>query len=614
MEDLAAKLAFIGVAGIGAQWLAWRLQLPAIVLFLAAGFLAGPVTGFIVPAQDFGDIYQPVVGLAVAIILFEGGLTLNFTEIRETSTAVRRIILIAGPLTWLGASCAGHYIGGLEWPVAIILGAILIVTGPTVIMPLLRSSALKSRPASLLRWEAIVNDPIGALAAVISFEVFLAFHGGHDSDNLLLTIIVAFVFAVVAGVGAGQLLIWAFIRGHVPEYLKAPVLLASVLGVFAVSNLILEESGLLTVTIMGIRMANSRLASLSELRRFKETITVLLVSGLFVLLTAALEWSVIRALDWRAVGFVAALLLVIRPAAIFIATIGGGLTWQERLLTAWIAPRGIVAVAVASLFGSLLFQASVPDGERMVALTFAVVVATIVLHGFSLAPLARILGLRMAEKPGVLIVGGSRWATAFASKLKDMEVPVTIADANWNHLSDARQAGLDTHYGETLSEHAHHHLAIGRFNALVAATDNDAYNALVCTNFGPEIGRNNVYEIGVSREQPDRRALRFTIGGRQLFKPGLGLRDLREKHAAGWTFQSTRLTDEFDYDAYLASSPEEGRVILWRKPDGSLVFETNSDGEKAQEDDVILRFAPPDAAETRQKERAKMAESERKPE
>jgi hypothetical protein len=373
--------------------------------------------------------------------------------------------------------------------------------------------------------------------------------------------------------------------------------------------LFLEESGLLAVTVMGIRMANSRIASLGELRRFKETITVILVSALFIVLTAALEWPAIRSLDWRAAGFVFALLFVIRPLAIAIATIGTGLLWQERLLAAWIAPRGIVAVAVASLFGALLVTWGTDDGERMVAFTFAVVVATIFLHGFTLAPLARILGLRTAEKPGILIVGGSRWATALAAKLKDIEIPVTIADPNWNHLIDARQAGIETHFGDPLSEHAHHHLNIERFNALIAATDNEAYNALVCTDFGPEIGRNNVYEIGGRREQSDRRTMHFTIGGWQLFKPGLDFRELRRLHGAGWTFQSTRLTEEFNREAYLASRHPDARVVLWRRPDGSLVFETGSSSAKVQEGDVIISFAPPREADTPDGRKKKRAES-----
>lgn len=593
MEEIAFKLAFVGAAGIAAQWLAWRLHLPAIVLLLAAGFAAGPATGFIVPAEDFGKVYQPAVGLAVAVILFEGGLTLNFREIRGTSTAVRRIILIAGPLTGIGTALVAHYFAGMKWPVSAILGAILVVTGPTVIMPLLRSAKLKSRPASLLRWEAIVNDPIGALFAVGAFEAFLVFHGAHEAENLVLALLVAFAFATVGGWLAGRFIAWSFIRGHVPEFLKAPILMAAVFAMFAVSNLILDESGLLTVTVMGVTLANSRLASLGDLRRFKETVTVLLVSALFIVLTAALDWSTIRSLDFSAIIFVLLLLLVIRPIAIAIATIGSGLTWQERLLTAWIAPRGIVAVAVASLFGALLTEYGLADGQRMVAFAFAVVVASIVLHGFSLLPLARLLDLQSSDTPGILLVGGSRWVTAFAAKLKENEVHVTIADTNWNHLREARQADIPTYYGEPLSEHAHHGLNRNSFVALVATTDNDAYNALVCTDFGPEIGRSHVYQVGETEEQSERTGYNFTLGGRPFLKPGLSHEDLRDRFAAGWTFQATRLSEGYTYNDYMKERPEGARIVLWRKPDGSLVFRSNAQGAEPEREDVVISFAPP---------------------
>jgi NhaP-type Na+/H+ or K+/H+ antiporter len=402
MEDIVLKLAVIGTAGIAAQWFAWRLQLPAIVLLLAAGFIAGPATGFLDPAADFGDIYRPMVSIAVAIILFEGGLTLNFSEIRETSKAVRRIIMYAGPMVWGMGALAAHYIGGLSWPTAIVLGAILVVTGPTVIMPLLRQAQLDARPASLLRWEAIVNDPIGALFAVIAFEIILVYVGLHAADNLPLLFLSGFGLAIGAGWASAKFIVWTFVRGHVPEYLKAPVLLSSVVAVYALTNMVLEESGLLTVTIMGVVLANSRIASLTDMRRFKETITTLLVSGVFIILTASLSMDDIRSLDLGAALFVAALLLVIRPIAIMLATIKSGATIQERILTSWIAPRGVVAVAVSGLFGTLLADAGVEDAGRMVAFTFAVVVTTIVLHGFTLKPLAAFLNLKKGVQAGHL--------------------------------------------------------------------------------------------------------------------------------------------------------------------------------------------------------------------
>lgn len=517
MDDIVLKLAVIGTAGIAAQWFAWRLQLPAIVLLLAAGFIAGPATGFLNPTEDFGSIYRPIVSIAVAIILFEGGLTLNFKEIRETSTTVRRIIMYAGPMTWGMAALTAHYIGGLSWPTAIVLGAILVVTGPTVIMPLLRQAQLDARPASLLRWEAIVNDPIGALFAVVAFEVILVYIGLHEAENLVVLLLVGFAAAIGTGFVAAKVVAWSFMRGHVPEFLKAPVLLASVVAVYAATNAVLEESGLLTVTVMGVVLANSRIASLTDMRRFKETITTLLVSGVFIILTASLSMDEIRSLDWSAALFVASLLLVIRPIAILLATIRSGATIQERLLSAWIAPRGVVAVAVSGLFGSLLADVGVADAGRMVAFTFAVVVTTIVLHGFTLGPLASFLKLKKASKPGILIVGGSRWSTALALKLKEAEVPVMLADQNWNHLAEARLANIPVYFGEVLSESAHHSIDPKRFSNLIATGDNDAYNALVCTDFGPELGRSHVYQIGRADDKA-RQALSFTLGGRSLTK------------------------------------------------------------------------------------------------
>jgi len=595
MDDIVLKLAVIGVAGIAAQWIAWRLHLPAIVLLLAAGFVAGPATGFLDPAADFGSVYRPMVSIAVAIILFEGGLTLNFKEISETSKAVRRIIMYAGPLTWGMTAFAAHHIGGLSWPTAIVLGAILVVTGPTVIIPLLRQAQLDARPASLLRWEAIVNDPIGALFAVVAFEVILVYIGLHEADNLVVLLLAGFAVAIAGGWLAAKLIVWSFVRGHVPEYLKAPVLLASLVGIYAATNTLLEESGLLTVTVMGMVLANSRIASLTDMRRFKETITTLLVSGVFIILTASLSIGDIRSLDWRAALFVASLLLVIRPVAIMLATIRSGATIQERLLSAWIAPRGVVAVAVSGLFGTLLADVGIEDAGRMVAFTFAVVVTTIVLHGFTLAPLARFLKLKKASKPGILIVGGSRWSTALAIKLKEAEVPVMLADQNWNHLAEARLASIPVYFGEVLSESAHHSIDPKSFSNLIATGDNDAYNALVCTDFGPELGRSHVFQIGRIDEKA-RQALSFTLGGRSLTKESVSFLELREKLLKGWTFQLTRLSDEFGWEAYEAARPEGALILLWIKPSGMIVFAAASSNTPGPNDRILSFALPKDEA------------------
>ena len=599
MSGLLFKVALIGAAGIGAQWAAWRIRIPAIALLLVAGFILGPATGFLNPEESFGDLYRPMIALAVAIILFEGGLTLNFKEIAETSKGVRRIIIFGGPMVWLFSTLAAHYAAGLSWPAAAVLGAILVVTGPTVIMPLLRQAQLSHRPASLLRWEAIVNDPIGALFAVFAFEIYLVLHGSLDGTTLIGTVILAGLISIGGGILAGKAIAYAFIKGKVPEFLKAPVLLASVLLAFAISDLVLKETGLLTVTVMGITLANSRMASLTELRRFKETVTVLLVSGLFILLTASLDLNTLMSLGWGAAIFVLLILFVVRPVAIMIATTGSGLDLKERALVSWIAPRGIVAVAVSGLFGSELTELGVADGSKLIALTFAVVASTILLHGFSLGPLAKILGLKSADRPGALIVGGSTWADGLAQKLKENDVPVLIADSNWNHLRRARLSDIPVHFGEILSESTHHEVTLNRYTHLIAATDNDSYNALVCTEFGPEMGRSNVFQIGATLDSKDRQALSFTLGGRRLFDPGISLSDLRKDMWRGHVFQQTKLSEEFTFSDYLDSRAEDTKIMLWIKPDGTLVFRQGGGDAEPEKGDKLIAFGPPPNGDTK---------------
>lgn len=610
MHDVGIKLALIGFAGIAAQWIAWRIHLPAIALLLVAGLVAGPLTGFIDPIHDFGEVYRPVISLAVAIILFEGGMSLNLAEIRETSKAVRRIIIIGGPLVWGLSTLTAHYVAALSWQTSSILGAILVVTGPTVIMPLLRQANLKTRPASLLRWEAIINDPIGALFAVLAFETILVLNNVHDIENLFIKVILALIVAIPMAWAFAKIIIWAFIRGHIPEFLKAPVLVTCALVAFATTNLLLEEAGLLTVTVMGVVLANARIASLTEMRRFKETITVMLVSAVFIMLTASLKVELILGLGWNVAFFIVVILFIVRPVAIFLATIGTGLNWQERALTMWIAPRGIVAVAVSGLFGATLVDQGIADGDKLLAYTFAVVAATILLHGFSLPILARLLDLKSSQRAGILFVGSSPWTVAFAEKLVSLEIPVLIVDNDWKKLQIARAKNIPIFFGDALSESAHHHLNITTWAKVISATSNDAYNALVCTEFGPEVGRGNVFQIGertsnaASQTPNDRNNLRFTVGGRQLTVPGNSYFELLSKLNAGWIFSSTQLTKEFTYKDFQNTRQDGSIVILWYKQNSAFHFASNNENTEPNEGNIIISYGPRimrDATNTQQK-------------
>lgn len=602
MHQPALVIALIGALGIGAQWIAWRTGWPAIALMLVAGVLAGPVAGVIEPHAVFGELLEPIVSIAVALILFEGGLSLNFRELRRTGGAVTRLVLLGVPIGWGLGTLALYYAAGLVWPVATLFAGILVVTGPTVVLPLLRQSNVAQRPRAILKWEAIVNDPIGALCGLVTYEYLRRVGDGGTLVSVLGSLLAASVVAGLIGWGAAKAIGWAFPRGHVPEYLKAPVLLVAVIGVFVGSNLIQQETGLITVTVMGVALANMRLDSLRDIHPFKENVTVLLISGVFVLLSASLDFEVLRHFEWRFLAFLAALLFLVRPATVLLSLAFTKVPWNERLLLAWIAPRGIVAVAISGLFALRLDKLGYSDGSILVTLSFAVVVATIVAHGFSIGPVAKLLKVTGATERGLLIVGGTPWSQALAEQLRQLEVPVTICDTSWQRLRAARQAGIATYHGEILAEATEDRLDMSQFQVLAATSDNEAYNALVCNEFAHEMGRDNVYQLGSGGHDEDARALPEALRGRALFTSGHGVDEIVERERDGWSFRKTRLTEQFDFDAAKADLPDAADMLLLVRKNGMLRFFSHASRPTPQPGDTIISYVPPVVAARRLEE------------
>ena len=602
MENLVLAFAIIGVLGIGAQWLAWRLHLPAIVLMAAAGILAGPVLNIFAgpnappgtaPMEAlFGEFYRPIIAVAVAVILFDGGLQLNFSELRGLTRGVRRLVFPGVPVAWFLAAIAGYLVAGLTWQAALLFGGIMVVTGPTVIIPMLRQSKLNPRPATLLKWEGIVNDPIGALLAVLVYEFLVIGDHAQDSTAIISSLMLASLLAGGLGFAFGRFAASAFHRGWAPEYLKPPILLALVLVCFELANMMQHEAGLLSVTAMGVTLANSRIASINDLRLFKENITVLLVSGVFIILTANLTMDSLRSLDWRAFWFIVAMLFVVRPLTVMISTVGSGLPLKERLLVGWIAPRGVVAVAVTSFFGASLTAAGYLDGDKLIALAFAMVFTTVVLHGFTISPLAKALGLASREQPGVLIVGASPFSVSLAAKLKELETPVVVADTSWRRLKAARLADVPTYYGEILSEVTEHHLDLNRFGYLLALGGNESHNALVATDLAPELGRAAIYQVNArGKDEEDRKALSYTLQGRTFLQSGPALDDLVRRHYAGWIFQRTRLSEEYPPEQYKKDIGPDGEIVLLIRK-GVISFASREVPLTPEIGDTVLAYIP----------------------
>lgn len=593
MEHQALVIALVGVLGIGAQWIAWRTGWPAIVLMLAAGFIAGPGLHLIDPHTAFGNLLEPLVSIGVALILFEGGLSLEYRELRKVGDAIWRLVIFGVPLGWLFGSLALYYVAGLVWPVAILFAGILVVTGPTVVMPLLRQASVQQRPAGVLKWEAIVNDPVGALCAVIAYEYFRLSQEGATLFEVVGPLLVAAVLAGGIGYAAAWVIAWAFPRGLVPEYLKVPVLLVTVVGVFVGCNLIAHEAGLVAVTVMGIALANLAHASLRSIHPFKQNVAVLLVSGLFILLSASLNVEELASFEWRFGAFLLALLFLVRPATVLLSLLGSSVPWNERLFLAWIAPRGIVLVAISGLFALRLNELGYADGSILIGLSFAVVVATIVAHGFTLNTVARLLKITGETRPGLLIVGATPWTVALAKQMHDLETPVMLVDANWTRLKPARAAGLPTYHGEILHEATEDKLDLTPFQVLVAATDNEAYNTLVCSEFAPEIGTDRVYQLGDRVDEEDHRALPATLRGRALFADAITPEQLAAWQGEGWVFRRTRLSDQFGMDDVRESLPEGAQTLLLLRPGGQMRFFTHASAPEPQEGDTIISFGPP---------------------
>ncbi|MEL6486734.1 MAG: sodium:proton antiporter [Pseudomonadota bacterium] len=607
MEHQSLMLAAIGVLGVGAQWVAWRTGWPAIVLMLAAGFLAGPVAGqlgfrLIDPNAALGGVLVPAVNIGVALILFEGGLGLDLRELRRTGGAVYRLATIGVLAGWGLGALAAHHIADLSWPVAILFAGILIVTGPTVVIPLLRQANVQARPNSILRWEGIVNDPTGALCAVIAYEYFRFLSENPQATviDVVPPLLIAAVIAGVIGYAAARLIAYLFPRGAIPEYLKVPVLFTAVIGVFVLVNEIEHELGLVAVTVMGITLANTGFTSLRSIHPFKENIAVLLVSGIFILLASSLTiedlayLNPIETAGQRFWLFVAALLFLVRPATVLLSLIGSSVPWNERLFIAWIAPRGIVLVAVSGLFALRLSELGFEDGQTLTALSFAVVVATVVAHGFTIDLVAKWLGVKGTSRPGMLIVGSTPWAIALAKEMQALRTPVMVVDPSWQRLGAARREGLPCYHGEILNEATEHNLDLSPYQVLIAATENEAYNTLVCNEFAHEIGRDSVYQLGESAEDGENRhALPEALRGRALFESGFGVDEVAERQKQGWVFRKTKLSDEFDFEQAQEKLSESANMLLLMRGEGILRFFTHAARPEPRAGDTILSFSPP---------------------
>lgn len=602
MHDSALSIAIIGLTALFCQWLAWKARLPAILFLLLAGLLMGPLTGWLDPDALFGDLLFPLVSLAVAVILFEGSLTLNFEELGSLSTTVRRMITVTAPVTWAVIAVATHYLFGLSWEISILFGALMVVTGPTVVTPLLRSVRPSVKVANVLRWEGIVIDPIGALLVVVVYEFIVSQTQAQAFSQSLLLFLEIILVGLVIGAAAGYALGKILVRQWIPEYLHNLATLSLVFGVFTFCNHLAHESGLLGVTVMGMLLGNMRGVQIHNILNFKENLTILFISGLFILLAARLPTEQLYSIFALAPPL---LLLVIqfvaRPLGVAMATLGSNTSWRERILISWIAPRGIVAAAISALFALQLSEQGFAEAELLLPLTFAVILGTVVFQSATSRPLALWLKIAEPEPRGVLILGANSVARTIGQALKQKELPVLLCDSNWENIRAARMAGLETFYGNPVSEYASQRLELAGMGKLLAMAPMRDMNAVACMHYQREFGTDNVYAIRTSSEQQlsEKHQLASRLVGQSLFARDLTYAKLASMIANGAEIRSTRLTEEFTLEDFLKNKKTETALLFAISERGLLIPYTSDEGPEPKSGWTLLSLTTESKAESK---------------
>ncbi len=557
-------LVLIAVLGAAAQWLSWRLRIPAILLLLLAGVLVGPTFGVLDPDALLGNLLLPVVSLSVALILFEGGLSLELDEIQKLKGTLISLVSIGAIVSWFVGAAGAHFVLQMPWNLSLLLGAILTVTGPTVIGPILRQVRPRGPTATILKWEGIVIDPVGAMLALLVFNVLIAQSKGEAVLSTIQAIVLTLFLGGAGGFILARLLHHALRRHWIPEYLQNPFVLASVVGAFVCSNAIQEESGLLTVTVMGAVLANQKTVVLRHIIEFKENLRVLLISSIFILLAARVDLEALEALGWRAVAFLGILVILGRPLSILISTWkSAGVSWQDRAFLMWMAPRGVVAAAVSSVFALELHHAGIDGADLLVSVSFAVIVGTVTLYGLTANLVAKKLGVAGGKDNGLLLVGAQDWVRKLAHVLQTQGIAVLLVDSNRQRIQKAKLDGLPAYHGDILSEIVHEDLSLSGLGHMLALTQSSEVNRLAALHFSEVFGKSSVYRLSaMTLKQHDHEVAVQGSYGRILFDRDMGQAYIAARVASGATFKATPLSEEFGFDDFTKTYAGLARPIM----------------------------------------------------
>ena len=513
------ELSGIVILGILAQWVAWKLKIPAILPLILIGLLVGPIAAeylssdgskWIEPIYNGGNGLFPgeslfyFVSLAISIILFEGGLTLRVKEIKNVGPVITKLITIGSVVTFFGAAVAAHFIFYLSWEMSFLFSALIIVTGPTVITPILRNIPLKQDVSAVLRWEGILIDPIGALVAVLVFEFISVDVGGAFTKTAFIEFGKIVLFGSTFGFAFAHGLNFVLNKRLIPHYLLNVFALASVLGVFVLADVFAHESGLLAVVVMGMILGNSNSPYLKELLDFKESLSILLVSILFILLAANINMEDLKLVfNWNMIALFAIVVFVLRPIAVFVSTRNSSLEFNEKIFISWVGPRGIVAAGIASLFGLKLAKNGFEDAEFITPLVFMIVLGTVILNATTARFVSKKLGVFLKKANGILIIGASKASRLIGNYLQKNGRRVVLLDNNQNNIIQAHELGLEAINSNIFSDYIGDNIELNDVGYIIAMTGNSDINQFALDSFGEEFGSNGAFRLISSEELGD---------------------------------------------------------------------------------------------------------------
>lgn len=597
------ELAGLVILGILAQWFAWKLKIPAILPLILIGLFVGPISTLL--SEDGTKWLEPIwngeegvfpgeslfyfVSLAIAVVLFEGGLTLRKKEISNIGPIIVKLITIAVIVTFVGAGFAAHWIFGLTWQISFLFAALVIVTGPTVIAPILRNIPLKKDISSVLRWEGILIDPIGALVAVLVFE-FIRIEDGQDfTSRALMEFGRIVLFGCTFGFAFAHALVYAIKKNVIPHYLLNVVTLAVVIGVFVLADNFAHESGLLAVVIMGMVMGNINLPNLKELLYFKESLSILLVSILFILLAANMQLEeMMLVFNKEALWLFAAIVFVLRPLGVFLSSINSGLNFREKLFISWVGPRGIVAAGIASLFGLRLARQGVPGAEYITPLVFMVVLGTVLLNATTARYVAKILGVFLKDSKGILIVGASSISRLIAKYLQDNKRHVVLIDSNPDNIRKAKDLGIDAIEESVYSDDIQNNIELNDIGYIMAMTGNSDINKTAITKFSKQFGENGAFRV-VSSDEMNNPEKNPTEG---LFSHTDDYIKLAEVSRAYPTIHEVKLNSQSHYGGLIEISKTDPDIIplFVKTPSGDLKIIPSNSSEVSIEEGYQLVY------------------------